>query len=130
MKLIRKISLVTIALGLLTIFAATRVKANEFLELKATAYCYNSGATATGTEPIEGRTLAGKREWFGKTVVMWENKGNGIEPQNYIGTFVCEDTGGETIRKGYVVDVFITDHDRAIEFGCKKVIIQLIDAEG
>lgn len=115
---------------LLIIVFVVICKADEIHEVKATAYCYNSGQTATGTVPMEGRTLAGKREWFGKTVVVWENKGNGIEPQNYIGTFICEDTGGEPIKKGYVVDVFIKDESRAKIFGSKDVIIQIIDAEG
>ncbi len=108
----------------------TSVKADELLNIKATAYCYNSGQTATQTIPMEGRTLAGKREWFGKTAYIWEDKGNGIEPENFIGCFQVEDTGSEPIRNGYVVDVFIEDYDRAIEFGCKKVFVLLIEAEG
>lgn len=112
------------------LFGLHRTYGNEIHEVKATAYCYNSGQTATGTIPEEGRTLAGKREWFGKVVVVWENKGNGIEPQNYIGTYICEDTGGKPIQKGYVVDVFIKEEQDAKVFGCKDVIIQIIDSEG
>lgn len=115
---------------LVMISLALNVKADEFYRVKSTAYCYNSGKTATETVPKEGRTLAGKREWFGKTAIVWEDKGNGIEPENYIGTFICEDTGGEPIRKGYVIDIFIKDYDRAIEYGNKDVIIQLIEADG
>lgn len=96
----------------------------------ATAYCPTGRPTATGTVPKEGRTIAGKREWFGKVLVLFEDKGNGIEPENYIGTYICEDTGGETIKKGYVVDVFIEDLARAKEFGSKRVIIQIVESEG
>lgn len=109
---------------------AKPVKADELLNVKATAYCYNSGKTATGTVPAEGRTLAGKPEWFGKTACLWEDKGNGVEAENYIGTFTVEDTGGEPIKKGYVVDVFIEDYEKAKKFGTKKVIMLLVDAEG
>lgn len=125
----KKLIALMMAAGIFLMFQKT-VKADELLNIKATAYCYNSGQTATQTIPMEGRTLAGKREWFGKTAYIWEDKGNGIEPENFIGCFQVEDTGGEPIRQGYVVDVFITDYDRAKEFGCKKVYVWLMDAEG
>lgn len=116
------------------LLASCEVKATEttteILNVKATAYCYNSGTTATGTVPKEGRTLAGKREWFGKTAILYVDKGNGIESENYIGTYIVEDTGGEPIRNGYVVDVFIEKYEDAKQFGSKKVIVVLIDAEG
>lgn len=121
--------IILMAAGLFLMFPKS-VKADELITCKATAYCYNSGATATGTVPMEGRTLAGKREWFGKTAFVWENKGNGIQPENFIGMFIVEDTGGEPIKKGYVVDVFIEEYLRAKEFGSKDVYIWLVDAEG
>lgn len=126
-KLIRKVITLTL---LMMVCLPTKVKAEEVLNIKATAYCYNSGTTATGTIPKEGRTLAGKREWFGKIACVWEDKGNGIEPENFIGSFIVEDTGGEPIRKGYVVDVFIEDYEEAKKFGSKNVIVVLIDAKG
>lgn len=102
----------------------------EFYTAKATAYCIN-GTTATGTHTTEGRTVASKKEWFGKTMVMFVDDGDGLmKPQNYIGTYIVEDTGGKGVRSGKVIDVYIEDYDRAVEFGCKDVIIQIIDAEG
>lgn len=121
---------IVIALLIIMIFSCRDVKAEEILNIKATAYCYNSGRTATGTIPKEGRTIAGKREWFGKIACVWEDKGDGIQPENFIGSYIVEDTGGEPIRKGYVVDVFIEDKKRAKEFGSKNVIVVLIDANG
>lgn len=121
--------IIILAAGIFLMFPR-EAKAEELLNIKATAYCYNSGQTATQTVPLEGRTLAGKREWFGKTAYIWEDKGNGIEPENFIGIFTVEDTGGQPIRDGYVVDVFIKDYDRAIEFGCKRVYVWLVDAKG
>lgn len=123
----RKLLILT---AILILAFPVKAKAHETLNIKATAYCYNSGQTATGTVPKEGRTLAGKREWFGKIACVWEDKGNGIEPENFIGNFVVEDTGGDAIRKGRVVDVFIEDYERAMKFGSKDVIVVLIDAEG
>lgn len=118
------------ALLIIMIFGCRDVSAEEILNIKATAYCYNSGRTATGTIPKEGRTIAGKREWFGKIACLWEDNGDGIQPENFIGSYIVEDTGGEPIRKGYVVDVFIEDKARAKEFGSKNVIVVLIDANG
>lgn len=103
----------------------------ETVTAYATAYNI-TGKTATGTYTTEGRTIAGKREWFNKVLVVWEDPdGSGvIKPENYMGTYICEDTGGENIQKGYVVDVYISDLERARQFGGKKVIITIIDGEG
>ena len=114
---------------MLTLLFPAKVKA-ETVTAWATAYCPTGHPTATGTIPKEGRTIAGKRAWFGKTLILYEDKGNGIEPQNYIGTYICEDIGGESIQKGYVVDVFIEELSRAKAFGSKRVIIQIVESEG
>lgn len=114
---------------IISVMTPVTVKA-EITTAWATAYCPTGNLTATGTVPKEGRTIAGKREWFGKILILFEDKGNGIEPQNYIGTYICEDIGGETIQNGYVVDVFIEDLARAKEFGSKRVIIQVVESEG
>ena len=103
----------------------------ETITAYATAYNI-TGTTATGTYTVEGRTIAGKREWFNKVLMVWEDKdGSGqIKPENYLGTFICEDIGGATIQSGQVVDIYISDLQRAKEFGSKKVIIQIIESEG
>lgn len=111
-------------------FVAT-VKADEIKKATATAYCYNSGTTATGTIPTQGRTVASKKEYFGKTMLIWIDDGDGqIKPKNFIGTYICEDTGSEPIKKGYVVDIFIKDKKEAINFGSRKIIYQIIESEG
>lgn len=116
--------------AMLFAISARPVKAAEVRTAWATAYCL-TGTTATGTQTTEGRTIAGMRKWFGKTLVMWLDDGDGvIKPENYIGTYVVEDTGGDTIKNGYVLDVYISDYDRAKEFGSKRVIFLLVDAEG
>jgi len=105
------------------------VKAETYTA-KATAYCLK-GTTATGTTVTEGRTVASKREWFGKTMIIYENDGDGlIKPQNYIGTYIVEDTGCDNIKKGYVVDIYIEDYYRAKQFGAKDIIFQIVDSEG
>lgn len=107
------------------------VKAEEIYKAKATAYSYNSGTTATGTIPTEGRTVASKREYFGKVMQIWLDDGDGlIKPENFLGSYVVEDIGAEPIKKGYVIDVFIKDYDRAVNFGCKRIIYKVVDANG
>lgn len=119
------------AAGLLLMFPS-KVKAAEpeFYKAWATAYCI-SGTTATGTQTKEGRTVASKREWFGKTMYMWADDGSGeIKPENFIGIYTVEDTGGDTIQNGSVIDVYIEGYQNAKEFGSKRVIFMLVDAEG
>lgn len=119
-----------IALIIAVLSISTPVKACEVYTAKATAYCI-TGETATGTQTVEGRTVAGKREWFNKTMVLYIDDGDGlIKPENYIGTYVVEDTGSQPIRDGKVIDVYIADYIRAKQFGRKDVIFQLIDSEG
>lgn len=107
------------------------VKADEIRQVKATAYCLNKNLTAMETKPRYG-VVAGKREWLGKTCVMWLDDGDGnIKPENYYGTFAFEDIGGSAaIKAGYVIDVWIEGYENAKNFGCKKMIIQIIDSEG
>lgn len=123
--------LITILAALLLMFPKPTQAADiELHTAWATAYCI-TGTTATGTQTTEGRTVAGMRDWFGQTLVMFLDDGDGlIKPQNYIGTYIVEDTGGDTIKKGYVLDVYISDYQRAKEFGSKRIIFYLIDAEG
>lgn len=121
----------TFAIAIMTaLILVTPCKA-ETVTAYATAYNI-TGTTATGTYTTEGRTIAGMREWFGKVLVVWEDPdGSGIiKPENYIGTYICEDTGSAKIKEGHVVDVYISDLRRAKEFGSKKVIIKIIDSEG
>lgn len=116
--------------ALITLIIAKPCKA-ETVTAYATAYNI-TGITATGTYTTEGRTIAGKRDWFNKVLMVWEDPdGSGeIKPENYIGTYICEDTGCDNIKNGYVVDVYISDLQRAKEFGSKRVIIKIIDCEG
>ena len=65
--------------------------------------------TASGTKPKEGRTIA----CDGKTLKMGD-----IVYIETIGLRVCEDRGGAI--KGNKIDVFVADHNRAVNMGIKK----------
>lgn len=135
MKTKREITLTVIALVLLLVFILTeaqKVSAAELPEVEvrhvwATAYC-DYGTTASGTTTEEGRTLAAMPKDFGKKAYVYLDDGDGIIRQgNLIGSYICEDTGGKPIRvDGTVVDIYMKDYDRCMEFGAKRVIVLFV----
>lgn len=82
---------------------------------QATAYWAGcdgcTGITATGTVPVEGRTLACPRELPARTLVYVTG----------VGARLCEDRGGAI--RGNVVDVFVADSAAAVEFGRRPVLV-------
>ncbi len=116
---------------ILLLSMTSTVNADDIRQVKATAYCLTKNPTATGTKTRPG-VVAGKREWLGKTCVAWLDDGDGIiKPENYYGTFHFEDLGGtDAIKNGYVIDIWIEGYENAKQFGCKKMIIHIIDSEG
>ena len=96
--------------------------------IEATAYCYGT-TTCTGKQVREGYAAMSKR-YLGMTAVVYELDAEG-EPFNYIGTYEIEDTGGdERIKNGNCIDIYIPDHDAAVQFGRKQVVVYLIEAKG
>lgn len=98
----------------------------EFLdmgEFRLTAYCpcrsccgiWADGYTATGTIPVQGRTIAVDEDVipYGSEVII-----NGH-------TYVAEDCGGSII--GREIDIYFESHEEANEFGVQygKVILKL-----
>ena len=97
----------------------------EYISMTATAYCID-GTTATGTHTRSG-ICAGKREWFGKTAVVYAD--NHGEIGDLIGIYKVEDTGGSTIRSGKVLDIWVPSYEEAIQFGRRKVHVYLLNEE-
>lgn len=89
----------------------------------ATAYCL-TGSTATGTTPRVG-VAASKPSWFGKRVNVYQNDSG--QPGALIGTYTVEDTGGDPIRNGSVIDIWLPDEDTCFQFGRRCVIVEVID---
>lgn len=99
---------------------------NEYIEMEATAYCLD-GTTATGTHTRPG-ICAGKREWFGKTAVVYADDHGEIG--DLIGIYKVEDTGGAPkIKNGQCLDIWMSSYDAAIQFGRRKVHVYLMDEE-
>lgn len=130
-KFIKVIVIVIVALVIINgiwIVCAARSEDNhpEYIRVKATAYCL--GTLRCDGKPIRTGVIAGKPEWYGKLIAVYED--NDGELGDFIGYFECLDTGGSTITNGKVVDIYNPSYDWCINFGVKNVIIVLIDGKG
>lgn len=76
--------------------------------IRCTCYCTGS-ITATGKRVQEGM-IASSRDHFGQSANLYTETGE------FIGTFVCEDTGGKPIKQGKVLDVYRVNIDRVHEW--------------
>ena len=94
----------------------------ELHSMVATAYCL-TGSTATGTTPRLG-VAASKPSWFGKTVKVYTN--NAGQPGKLIGAYTIEDTGGEPIQTGSVIDIWLPTEDECFQFGRKCVLVEVL----
>ena len=103
----------------------TRIDAEPFM-VECTAYC-DDGITKSGKHTVPNCTIAGAEEWLGCMCVMWD------EDWNFIGFYEFTDTGygkDGDISRGETVDIFIPDEDACIEWGRRKVYIQIIKGVG
>lgn len=94
-----------------------------YIRMKATAYCLN-GTTATQTQTRKG-ICAGKREWFGRYAVVYAD--NNGEIGNLIGIYKVEDTGGEAIRSGRVLDIWMPTEAECFQFGRRDVHVFILE---
>ncbi len=116
-----KKSLLTLLILICLLGIGEEVSAED-INVKATAYCIN-GETATGTQTREG-IIAGHPDWYGRMVIVFEDDGG--YPGEVIGIYVCEDTGGEPIRNGRVIDIWMPTEDECFAFGIRNVIVRVI----
>lgn len=99
----------------------------EPFQIECTAYCYGE-VTADGSKVRKG-IMAGKPEWLGLTALMYEDMDG--KPGNLLGIYEIKDTGGDDrIQNGTCVDIYNPDYNWCVEWGRKKVIIQLVNAVG
>jgi len=111
------------ATALFLMLSATQVQAAD--KAWATAYC-KSGKTASGTITTENRTVAGRREWFGTAIHIWLDDGDGIvKEENYLGRYIVEDTGGEPIKAGRVIDIYMPKKEDCKQFGGRRILYEL-----
>lgn len=104
----------------------------DLYKLHTTAYCL-PGTTCTGIHVRKGICASGRKEFIGKTVILYQRLPND-EIGDIIGIYEVLDSGCSK----NVIDVWCQDLDecqqymnRVYEDGCKgKVYVQVIDAEG
>lgn len=99
------------------------VDSGQLYKVKATAYCLK-GTMANGEKVRQG-VVAYAPELIGMTMVMYD-----ANTMECLGVYDIADTGSSSIRKGYVVDVWIPTYAEAIQYGSKDVLIQIINAKG
>lgn len=112
----------------ITVGINSNVEQFEPHKARATAYCLQ-GITASGEEVREGICATGNEEYFGKTIMMYQRKEDGLG--DFIGVYECLDTGCSKD----VIDVWCKDLDSCQEFmdkvyenGCQgKVYIFIIE---
>lgn len=110
-------------------------EAEEFIEIEATAYYDKFHAKcADGTKPYVG-VLAGKREWLGKSVELYDHN------MNYMGEYTFHDVGyGQstgwgkssllkgmtvgTIEAGLCIDIYMETYAECMKYGRRKVFMK------
>lgn len=136
-----KIKKALICLIIFTFIFTLPVKATDSDEItmfkgSATGYCLH-GTTASGTKTRPG-ICAAKKEWLGKTVILYKRLPDG-SVGDLIGIYEVQDTGGtKGLKNGTVIDIWCEDIEEVQELmnllyenNCKgKVYWQVIDAEG
>ena len=109
------------------------VEEPNYINVEATAY-YNkhNRLCADGSEPKADYTLAGKREWLGKVVELYD------EDYNYLGTYTFTDVGygkatgvGEsTLKKGKTlgdiecgntIDIYMDTYSECVSWGRQEI---------
>ena len=98
----------------------------EYIPMRASAYCIH-GTTANGSHTHRG-ICAAKPEWIGLTAAIYLN--NDGELGEFLGYYEVKDTGGDNIRNGKVIDIWMETEDECFQFGNKKVFVVLVKGVG
>lgn len=98
----------------------------QFHAMTAKAYCID-GITATGSHTRKG-IAAAKPEWIGLTAVVYEN--NNGQTGDFLGYYEIKDTGGQSIRAGKTIDIWLPTETECKQFGKKKVLVALVKGVG
>lgn len=107
-----------------------RINAEAFM-CEATAYCYDN-ITASGEQPVAGKTIAGAKEWIGCVACVYS-----VSPEGGIGDFIgyyeINDTGygkDGDIRRGETIDFFMETKADCMNWGRRNVYVKIIRGNG
>lgn len=106
---------------------ATIAKQPELVEVDATAYTWTGNPMKDGTYPYEG--CVASNVYFGRTLIIYEDDGGNVG--RCIGIYEVRDTGGHPdLRNGTRIDIYMDEYDECIQWGIRRVWIQIVEAEG
>lgn len=123
-----KIRIAMIIVSVFCLSVPVHAKEPELKKSWLTCYLPTGNPTASGVMPRRG-IMAGKREWLGKTALIYERDGDKVG--DLIGIFEILDTGtgkGGAIKEGRAVDIFCETESDIIP--TQKIWIQIVDAKG
>jgi len=118
-----------------------QVEKTNKINVEATFYCNcpiccgqwaDFGLTASGTIPVEGQTIAVDPSVIplgSKIKFVSVPRGMEYLQKNPDGTdkiFRAEDTGNPDYISGQRIDIFLNNHDLAIELGVKKMTVEIL----
>ena len=96
-------------------------------QAESTAYCHGE-ITASGN-PVREGIVAARKEWIGQTAILYVDDAGKIG--ELIGIYEILDTGGdERIKNGDCIDIYMQDRNKCLEWGRKKIWVQIVDAKG
>lgn len=126
--------------------AAAGAETNPYGEpfrIRCTCYTWTGNPCANGSYPVEGVSVAGKREWLGKAIIMYAEDPETGGLGEFIGFFDFTDTGagidtdgdgeGDSLINGTSIDVYRDDMEGVYEWIRRYgdyVYIQIVDAKG
>ena len=123
-----KIRIAMIIVSVFYLSVPVSAKEPELNKSWLTCYLPTGNPTASGVMPRRG-IMAGKREWLGKTALIYERDGDKVG--DLIGIYEIFDTGtgkDGAIKEGRAVDIFCETEDEIIP--TQKIWIQIVDAKG
>lgn len=123
---------ISVVIMLLVLTSCLSVRAEDqptLLKMHATAYCL-PGKTASGEPVREGICASGRKELYGKTVILYQRLPDGSVGKG-LGVYEVKDTG----CKENVIDVWMPDLDWCDNFmrivymnGCKgRIYCQVVE---
>ena len=99
---------------------------SRILVMEATAYCHGT-VTATGTRPTVGRTVAADTRIlpYGTKLVIDGVSGYVVEDCGNYWSDKKAPSGYYKHIRGNRIDLFVSDYEAAIQFGRRKVIVEI-----
>ena len=123
-----KAAAMVLAVAIMAAPVSVMAKEPELNKSWLTCYLPTGRPTASGVMPRRG-IMAGKREWLGKTALIYERDGDKIG--DLIGIYEILNTGvsyDNAIIEGRAVDVFCETEADIIP--TQKIWVQIVDADG